>query len=76
MPAAAAPGHAWVEWLRIAGFDEAGPRYYGTAHGLGVGQAEYCDVPLPVCSDDMLLVADNGITGLRIQSVTTCGRPL
>jgi hypothetical protein len=36
----------------------------------GAGQAEYCDVPLPVCVNDFFMVGDNGVTGLRIQSAT------
>lgn len=42
----------------------------------GVGLAQYCDVPLPVCTDDLWLVGDNGRTGLRIQSITSFRRSL
>jgi hypothetical protein len=41
----------------------------------GAGQAEYCDVPLPVCDNYFFMAGDNGVTGLRIQSATYGIRP-
>ena len=41
----------------------------------GAGQAEYCDVPLPICDNYFFMVGDNGVTGLRIQSATYGIRP-